>query len=312
MAMNRVKQGIKLVAAVALIGSASVQAMDATDSITDRYYGAGFSNDINGSPGTDNSTNDVWGSSSKYDISEMHVTRSSSGGNTFLEVKIDTAFAGRAGYSSSYNSNGTGYKYGDLFLTDAGAGGSYNPIGGYNHPNWFGSADDGSQTRWKYAFDLNGARSNGSENLLATSGMQLRELQSATMNDATAYQNAFYTPENWHSSSSYGRGGQFIAAGGSGWDDAGNDDSYNQFRVNGSQDWISFYFDVTGTILASADQIALRWAMTCANDIIEAVADLGSKTPPPPSIPEPATYSLLLASLLGLGWVRRRKASLSA
>lgn len=44
-------------------------------------------------------------------------------------------------------------------------------------------------------------------------------------------------------------------------------------------------------------EIALRWAMTCANDIVETDA----------YIPEPGTLSLVLGGLVGLRWFSRRK-----
>ncbi len=283
MAKNQMKRIIKLVAASLVLCSSTIYAASVTDTIQDRYYGK---------DGSSSSTDDVYGSTGTYQVSSTVVTRETTAGKTFLDVRVNTNFAGRP--------NSTPYNYGDLLLTDAGTGGRYNPTGGYSETNWFGSNDRGDQTRWKYAFDLNGNRNSTADDATLTSGMQLLELNSSTENGSLSGYRSSFTNGSV-------RDGQFIRATNtsSNWHDAGNDDSYNAFSINNSENWISFYFDVTGTILASADQIALRWAMSCGNDIIEAVANLAGD--PDVQVPEPAAYMLFLAGLFGLGVSRRRK-----
>ncbi|MBK8536406.1 MAG: PEP-CTERM sorting domain-containing protein [Candidatus Competibacteraceae bacterium] len=68
---------------------------------------------------------------------------------------------------------------------------------------------------------------------------------------------------------------------------------------------ITFTFDDQGKL---GNNVALSWAMTCANDIIQGTVYLG---PPllgnPPSVPEPSTILLAGVGLAGLGFTRRRR-----
>ena len=75
---------------------------------------------------------------------------------------------------------------------------------------------------------------------------------------------------------------------------------------------LSFTMDVSGTALATANQIAFRWAMTCANDIIEGLASVapgggGGGGDNITAVPEPQTLMLLLLGMAGIAY--RRKAS---
>ena len=64
-------------------------------------------------------------------------------------------------------------------------------------------------------------------------------------------------------------------------------------RPRAANQVISFIFDLGNTALANAENIALHWAMSCANDTIE-----GQQY-----VPEPATLALMLPALFAL---RRR------
>jgi hypothetical protein len=59
--------------------------------------------------------------------------------------------------------------------------------------------------------------------------------------------------------------------------------------------------DVGLFALTTSKDLALRWTMTCANDIVAGKVALAA------AAPEPASLSLLLGGLGGLGWMRRRK-----
>jgi hypothetical protein len=53
------------------------------------------------------------------------------------------------------------------------------------------------------------------------------------------------------------------------------------------------------------NDFALSWAMTCANDVIQGQVDLPITTHT--DVPEPATWSMLLAGLLFAGVTRVRR-----
>ena len=63
------------------------------------------------------------------------------------------------------------------------------------------------------------------------------------------------------------------------------------------QHLIVFNFDVAGTALATANQIAFRWTTTAGNDIIEGVAGT-PRSPRPVSVPEPSSIIILALGLL--------------
>lgn len=86
----------------------------------------------------------------------------------------------------------------------------------------------------------------------------------------------------------------------------------NQLSASNQGSWsvgngvLSFSFNVSSLNLADPAQLAFRWAMTCANDIISGVArGPGGGN----QVPEPAALALILSGLFGLGFVRRRRNS---
>ena len=70
---------------------------------------------------------------------------------------------------------------------------------------------------------------------------------------------------------------------------------------------VSFTFDVANTALATANQIAFRWTMSCANDIIEglvSVRDPDNQV----KVPEPQTLLLMLLGMAGIAYRRKNNA----
>jgi hypothetical protein len=247
--------------------------------IQDNYIGKGHSNDINGK-------------SYLYDVDQMFVSRV----GTTLSVDIFTAF---------YNDiNRDGIRLGDLFMA---ANNSFNSTGespwdpqGNTSDDSFTSAAANSNTgtNWNYVYDLSGARNSNSGTGHLKSNFGANQVVSSTTlhgNSARADQAVMLADNNHtdkiHDSSSWYADTSYSYAKTVG-------DTYNGYGK------VSFSFDVANTALATANQIAFRWAMTCANDIIEGVA---SFAPPRDTIavPEPQTFVLMLLAMFGL--IYRRK-----
>jgi len=271
--------------------------------ISDNYIGAGHSQDVNGG--------------SKYDIQSMTVSRT----GTWMTVDIFTNFVG-------HNDNGIGF--GDLFMAadenDPNAN-PWNPDGtaanGYKTDRFAGdngTSDHGdhvptTQTDWNYAYTLQDWKPGhtGSwddrDNLTSGKGRlvsgfgdsDLRHSNTGSNrhHQAVALNHSSYSSE-YSSSNAYNNihtSGSTINADTSHW----NAGWSNWSAGNGK---ISFAFDVSGTALASANQIAFRWAMTCANDIIEGLVSVNT-TPPPLPVPEPHTLLLMLLGLAGISYRRK-------
>ncbi len=269
--------------ALTLLVSSSISSVFAgsipADALMDNYIGG---------TGYHGATNqDVFGSG--YDTKWMQVERNKdSAGDSWLNVFINTEFVGK-------NKRG-GINYGDLFLMD---GNNYQTadsciVAGETKVGCRDSLHN-SDNQWQYAFDLGGARSK-SNNKLGYDDRRagkLREIPSYN------YANSFITTEQY-GSGGYSRSNQIVLV-------------KNLNTVQGSGEWwvdtsdniLAMSFNITNTTLASASQIALRWAMTCANDIIEGKVSLAS-TQPPTSVPEPSSILLMLGAFAGL-YIRQKK-----
>lgn len=216
--------------------------------------------------GDDHGHGDVIGSANKFDIHSMGVERT---GN-MLSVSINTNFAGRGddGLFSGITSNGRGIGYGDLFLSN-----SWTPFGTapYQQDNF------SNGTSWSHAFSLDDRWSDGGTgSLYSLNGDGSDILFSENLMSGGIFRN-----------------GQAVAV-----------DSANKQALTGGISWdvasssINFMFDLTGTGLENSDTIALRWQMTCANDVIE-----GEYT----AVPEPAMLGLLALGLIGVGVSAHKK-----
>lgn len=197
----------------------------------------------------------------KFDISKMEVTV----GRT-LKVDVFTAY-------TDIVSNRDGIRYGDLFLSNNG----YNPT----VPTQYDHQRNGEF--WEYALvldnntgrDVNGNPvTSGSLNLYAVnSSAEYILAENAGSRVYRAGQEVLY---NTRGQVSLGTGLWATFAGG-----------------------ISFEID-SSLLTLGPDNLGLRWAMTCANDIIEGSVPIDS-------VPEPATMLLFGAGLAGLAGLRRKK-----
>lgn len=235
--------------------------------VADTYFG-----------GTVSGYGDVVGHASIFDVHAFDARRA----GTRLHVRIDTNFAGDAGVYPGLTNTAAGGRfgigYGDVFL-----GPEWTPFG----PAPYLADNHATGTHWTYGFSLDNRWS-------ATGGSgRLYRLRGATNNE-----NALLS-EDFLSGGIYRRG-QVIAV-----DRASSTVEMvgtGTWSVDGPNSRLLFDFDLAGTSLANDDSLALHWAMTCGNDVIEGVAQ----------VPTPVTAPLLalglLAGLFGRN-VRGRKAA---
>jgi len=249
-----------LAAAVLAVGF--TQPVGAVD---DTYWG--------GDPTGTLADQDVIGS----DTFEIHSMSGSLTGST-LTVSIDTNFAGQVDTADALNA-----VYGDLFLSS-----SWTPVG--TGPEY--TADNAlatNTTNWTYGFNLDDRTSNtgGDGDLYALTGSN---------DDSAILSDNFFT-------SGY-RAGQEVAVDTAETtyvtdvnNTAGNFDegtwSISSSTKDGSgyssSGLITFVIDLTGTNLLNGGAIAVHWAMSCANDVIEGY------------VPAPIILLLMATGLFGVG-----------
>lgn len=263
--------GATLVFAVSASASSISPTDFTTQTINDNYIGAGASGD-------------VYGSTSKYNIDKMTVKRQ----GTTMTVDIFTSF---------WNDVSSSIKFGDLFMaTGNGNDNPWNPYGSGKHKYDRSSSSNNHNTgtNWNYVYDLEGGRSGSSGTGKLKSGFNRSDLYTSTNlmgSSGHRYDQAVRlrdrSHQTTHSTSNWSIGSQKYYINGT---------SYKNLRLT---------FDVAGTALATAHQIAFRWTMTCANDIIEGLVSVapGDTTTP---IPAPQTIALMLLGLAGLSF--RKKA----
>jgi hypothetical protein len=266
-----------------------------TGELVDNYIGS-----VGSSPSSSDYTpND------NYDIQWMKVARTLDGSVGSLTVTIKSNFV-------SHNDD-SWYSFGDLFLMNADANsGNYQTadscISGtaigcnqytenLNNPS---STDPNiSPNKWQYAFDLGGttnhyrkaARDKTHDDNVNIVG-RLREIDQTNYNNQVISTNS---DRKW----------QAILV-------SNNADEKHRgtWSTDASEDELSMTFDITGTSLMGAAQLALRWQMTCANDVIEVVTNFGSGgtgtgvTP----VSEPSSIMLMLFAGFGLFAARQKKA----
>jgi len=182
-----------------------------------------------------------------------------------ITVDIYTNYTG-----SSIGDGGTGI--GDLFMST-----NVLPIDAPWKPN--SDNDTFEDTNWNYAYKVYDAD---------------RKLQSGRGYLANNFDNGLV-----HTTSDSHRKGQVVSL-----------DYNNLNRIGNVNNWssdaqkISFSFNVAGTALETANQIAFRWAMSCANDIIEGLVSVTDPNVTP--VPEPETIALFGLALAGLAYRRKQ------
>ncbi|WP_321395406.1 PEP-CTERM sorting domain-containing protein [Emcibacter sp.] len=227
-----------------------------------------------------------------YDVFGMTVDRADNG---MMTVRIYTEFVDHVGE----------YDFGDLFMSvQSGSDtAAWKPTGSapFNNDEFNNSGED---TTWEYAYNINNGSNNPNSGQLVSiddpSSSSSYEFGTVRYTGGSANEHIWALDDQrecvrYRSSGrcrTYGPDAEYYTnIGGAG-----------TANKNTSQDYLEFAFDVSGTALASATQIAFHWTMSCANDIIEGVVDFR-----PPQVSEPAMFGLLLAGLGGIAY-RRRKA----
>ncbi|MGE0482639.1 MAG: PEP-CTERM sorting domain-containing protein [Gammaproteobacteria bacterium] len=281
---QRIATGIAL-AALAWGGSAAATPVV----VTDGYHGS----DGHG-------YNDVISSPAQYSLFNIDRAELSLAGSV-LTVDIYTGFAGAgdqklySGYTnkaaSKINGVSQGIGYGDLLLSS-----SWSPFGAapYNGDN------NVNGTHWQYGLSFDGSRwddAGGIVSLYALTG--------------TNDQNTLLS-QDFMSGATY-RNGQEVAvdrASGTVVDTGIN----GTFSVTAGSK-VTFTVDLAGTSIwnswnplpGAINSLALHWAMSCANDVIEGEASF-TNPPPQNQVPEPAALSLALLGIAGVARRRRRAA----
>ena len=222
---------------------------------------------------------DVIGDPNTFNITSATIGRVN-GGNT-LQVTINTDYAGKPGTAAA---DGTGY--GALFITPGTT--AWTPQG--TGPGYY--TDTYQPGDWMYAATIPLApnSSSGAGGLYLTSGGSI-----VMSHVGSHYQTYPLDPTSPY----YFRADQAVqfTPGGAQSASAGTSESW----LIGN-DAITFFINDNGLL---GDDFALSWAMTCANDIIQGQIDL----PPQPhvNVPEPSTWSLLLAGVLFAAHRRARR-----
>lgn len=278
--------------------AASIAGTVTTSELGDYYIGSNgdkYSNE-------DYTPNNV---DANYDVNWMKVSR------TLNDDQNPTS----GSLSVTVNSNFIGYdsmfKLGDLFLMNADDD-AYNTASLCNGSSSLRGCDEHSYTagtnKWEYAFDLgldlaDTSERNSTSDYTNEAGT-LRELDQN--GNVTSVSSDYHDSVNTSSqlvNGKYVRSWQVVDVKGT-----STGIGSGSWSTSIADDNLVMTFDITNTTLMTAEQIALRWAMSCANDIIEVVTNFDVRTTgnKPDPIPEPSTILMMLLAGLGLVAARRK------
>jgi len=252
--------------------------------LVDKYIGASYDNYSN----KDYTPNNA---DANYNTNWMTVDKSDDG---ILTVKIDSNFIG---YDSQF-------KLGDLFLMD---GDNYKTA--TSCTDSFGQAGfrgcnensySAGTNQWEYAFDLelnlgDLNESNSESNYIDKNGTVRKIDTSGDVTDVSGLYQLDVNTSSQLKTSGGVRGWQIVDV-----KDTATEKGLGTWNTDVSNQLLTMTFDISGTSLMAADQIALRWAMSCANDIIEVVTNFTTPPGGSTSVPEPSTFLLMLLAGFGL------------
>ena len=207
---------------------------------------------------------DVIGADGTYDILSADISVT----GTTLTVTINTNYAGKTGADSTF--------YGDLFLSS-----SWSPVGSATYDT--DQATNG--TNWTYGLALD------DRTVAGGSSFELYELTGTNVEDA------ILSDEAYTSGGIYRSGQEVYVDTGSTTTTATG--KTGTMVANDTADTIEFTIDLAGTSVLDAGSLAIHWAMSCANDVIEGF------------VPAPIILLLMSTGLLGVGVstaVRRKRA----
>lgn len=285
--------------------------------IQDTYIGAGYSGDVKHGGHPDDTNN----SNSKYNINTMEVSRV----DNLMTVVINSNFVGH---------NSGDIQFGDLFMAANDPGDNSNPwnpeslTGDRYSNNKPGEEASNTGTNWNYAYTLenykqdnywyNQKQSSNYENDrndnsgqgrlvsgfsnsdLVNSASNNRTSQAVSLKRSKIRKDSYWKKVNgqWDIASDYTTTNAY--------DNTHGD--WTNWTTNDAANTLTFSFDVSGTALATANQIAFRWAMTCANDIIEGLVHFkgADSTGGGNPIPEPHTILLMLLGMAGIAYKRKQ------
>lgn len=261
-----------LVGALVMVALASGWQSEAESMVVDDLFYGGSDY---GSPIGIVAEEDVIGTDEKYDVSRMDVSISPS----TISVSIYSSFFDNIGSDPGPVVPGVpsvpGAYLGDFFISTD----DWSPFGSASSFYNTDVAANGEDWEYVLVFDVHDGTSDaGDLNLYAVDDSRIIKSGPGVTQSYRLDQEVLYNVEGLDSLASLATGTWSISSG---------------------KDFLTLTIsnDVLGL---SLDDFAMRWTMTCANDIIEG----GS------SVPEPATVLLFGSGLLGLagtGWRRKKK-----
>jgi len=250
-----------LVGALVVVALASGWQSDAASMVIDDLYYGGSDW---GSPKGIVAEKDVNGTDAKYDVSGMDVDISSGS----ISVNIYSSFFDNIG--SDPGSNTPGAYLGDFFISTD----DWSPFGSASSFYDTDVAANGEDWEYVLVFDVHdGTSTSGDLNLYAVDDSKITNSGPGVTQSYRLDQEVLYN----------GSGQTSLATG--------------AWSISSGKDFLTL--TINNVLDLSIDDFAMRWTMTCANDIIEG----GSP------VPEPATILLFGAGLAGLAGtgLRRKK-----